>query len=62
MSCCVSSWQSDGVVYGQWPSQLGQVLDTDVCVFYGQLSRVVSIQRPATEATGVQLCSLLVPQ
>lgn len=43
-------------------SQPGQVLSTDARVFHGQLSRVVSIQRAATGAAGLQLCPLLVLQ
>lgn len=50
-------------VYDCRSSQLGQVLDTDACVFMGSCPRLCpNSDRPATEAAVLQLCSLQVPQ
>lgn len=55
-SVCPLGWLF-GVVYGQWLT----VGTGALCTCMGQLSWVVSILQPATEATDLQLCCLLDP-
>ena len=61
-SCWVPIWHT-GVVYGLGTLPVGTGAECRcMCLFNGQLSRAVSIRRPATEAAGLPLCSLQVLQ